>query len=532
MARLMNPMRLAGIATAGLAVGLLITAVIWIGRPTVPADQYPASSSPPVEADASTGPDSPQAFTRLVPNQSAEARVGTAADSVQHFRVDVPDDAVMMELRLVEAPINLDLFCMRQVTWKAQEAPEFSAATELFNEVLRITPWDPLPLEPGEYIVEVRPAPGETPRIDYRPVFDDVAFKLEYRLVRVGQPAAWPLDNEVTLEVGHESGYAAIGAIDIPAGTSCLRLDLFNTSSSLDLLLGREGPIVHGDNALLVHDGAESRKWIMLTTDTQPALEPGRYFVAVVDRFQSPAAVSATLRISRSADVPAPLLAIPELPQSQDPWQRAVAATVELIVEGNPGGGTGAIVSPDGLIVTNYHVVIDQREQPARENGVLVAMTLSPETPPVDLFRASPVYLDADRDLALLRISQGFYHQPLPDGQRFPWIPVRWNATPQLGDSLTVIGYPWIGGVSGRVTVTLTRGVLAGFERRGEALLWKTDADFHPGNSGGPVLDEKARLLGLASETVEEEAAAGKIGWIRPINQFPEPWKKLIEESQ
>ncbi len=519
----------------GGAVALLLVVVtlIWIGQPTVPAQRRapPARlelNDPRVLGLSQAVEDQP---IPLAAQQTVRARVGTSLDSVCRFQIEVPEDAILVELRLTEAPINLDLYCMHVFTWQSQGEAEFASATEAYNETLRITPWDALPLEPGNFVVEVRPGPGAPPRVGYLPVHDEVPFALHYRLVQVGQPAKWSINGVYSLELSEARGHAAVGTIECPAGLHTMRIDLFDATTSMHLYLGRVGPVVHSDNALWVHDGAECRKWVVLTPNSQPPLEAGKYVLAVVDPYQAPAPVKATLAVRDSAEVPEQLLAIPELPVSEDPWSRAVAATVELIVEGNTGGGSGVIVSPDGLVLTNFHVVIDQQDRPAPEHGVLVALTLDPELPPVDLFRASPVYLDEANDLALLRITRGFYHQPLGPDFKFPWIAARWDSALPLGTQLTVIGYPWIGGVSGRVTVTLTSGVLSGRERRGKIVLWKTDADFHPGSSGGPVLDEEGRLVGLASETVEQEAAAGKIGWVRPLATVPETWKTLIRQS-
>jgi S1-C subfamily serine protease len=55
----------------------------------------------------------------------------------------------------------------------------------------------------------------------------------------------------------------------------------------------------------------------------------------------------------------------------------------------------------------------------------------------------------------------------------------------------------------------------------------KTDADINAGNSGGPVVDKKHRLVGLATETVgNEEGGPGQMGYLRPVWIVPTDWWK------
>ena len=82
---------------------------------------------------------------------------------------------------------------------------------------------------------------------------------------------------------------------------------------------------------------------------------------------------------------------------------------------------------------------------------------------------------DKATDLALVRITSGYYHQPLPKGYRFPAIPLGDPAKMEIGDTVTTLGFPEIGSTTGRGSVTLTRGVISGFEKTEAGLLMKAD---------------------------------------------------------
>lgn len=169
---------------------------------------------------------------------------------------------------------------------------------------------------------------------------------------------------------------------------------------------------------------------------------------------------------------------------------------------------TGFVVSEKGIIVTNRHVVED-------EDGRYSVVTKDGQK-----YEVKKVYRDALLDLALVQI----------DGS---------NLTPlELGDSSklkvgqTVIA---IGNALGRLTNTVTTGVVSGLGRRviagdpffgsAESLenLIQTDAAINPGNSGGPLLNSAGQVIGVNVATTE---GAQNIGFAIDINAI----KPIIEE--
>jgi S1-C subfamily serine protease len=157
--------------------------------------------------------------------------------------------------------------------------------------------------------------------------------------------------------------------------------------------------------------------------------------------------------------------------------------------------GSGFIISDDGLVLTNSHVVFDRQA---------ISVTLD------DGRRSQAVLLGADPiyDLAVLRISDPRRDAPkavLGDSDRV-----------RIGEDVVAIGNPLA------LEQTLTRGVVSGLNRFGAdspfslALpLIQTDASINPGNSGGPLFNRCGEAIGI---TTLMAADAQNIGFAVPIN--------------
>lgn len=154
--------------------------------------------------------------------------------------------------------------------------------------------------------------------------------------------------------------------------------------------------------------------------------------------------------------------------------------------------GSGAILSADGLIVTNNHVV-------ANATQVKVAFTDGREP-----LTGTVVGTDPQRDLALVKVAA---HDLTP-------FTLGSSAKLQLGNSVTAIGFPL--GLGGGPTVT--RGIVSGLDRKisvsggpagAEHLtgMIQTDAAINPGNSGGPLIDANGDLVGLNSAAASAASA-------------------------
>lgn len=216
---------------------------------------------------------------------------------------------------------------------------------------------------------------------------------------------------------------------------------------------------------------------------------------------------------------------VPATPLSADAaLQRAIQATVQVLTPQDDasdviGTGSGTVVNGEkGFILTNFHVVGDTDTGQYANAAKMAWIALSPNgsmQPPEVRYRAEVVDADAQLDLALLRIVADADGKRTPDNLNLPAIPVGDSATVQIGATVTVLGYPGLGGD----TITLTRGTVSGFVEG-----WiKTDAETNPGNSGGAAINAVGELIGVPSAGYVErgdadEALPGKLGLIRPIN--------------
>lgn len=191
--------------------------------------------------------------------------------------------------------------------------------------------------------------------------------------------------------------------------------------------------------------------------------------------------------------------ATPTEPAPTTPSTAELQRTVVRITQLNENGrtctwGSGAIVDPAGLILTNFHVV---RILPACPYEALgVELTDDPESPPELRYFARVVAYDERLDLAVLRITGGVDGAPLPTG--LPVLTVGDSDAVAIGDPLTILGFPSLGGE----TVTVTTGTVSGF-RSDEGIdrgWFKTDATVTGGNSGGGAVNSNGELVAVPTE--------------------------------
>jgi putative serine protease PepD len=205
---------------------------------------------------------------------------------------------------------------------------------------------------------------------------------------------------------------------------------------------------------------------------------------------------------------------------------RAEAATVRLLIGSQAsysGWGSGTLISPDGLILTNAHVAEPEAPGaavaaglPASQLGpnppfLTVELTTGQSSAAVARFRARPVAVDGYLDLAIIRIYATANGQPVsPASLHLPYLTLGNVGSLQLDQAVTVLGFP---GVSGSSSITVTSGVISTFVP--DPLGHVTDPRFElettarvaHGNSGGAAIDNSGRLIGVPSLAIPGEGS-------------------------
>lgn len=160
--------------------------------------------------------------------------------------------------------------------------------------------------------------------------------------------------------------------------------------------------------------------------------------------------------------------------------------------------GSGTIISPDGLILTNAHVALPSKYFPV--DNLKVSLTVSPDQPAVPAYYAEVLQADRELDIAVIRIHQDIDGSPVDRAYlNLPAVALGDSRQLNLGDTLVIMGYPGIGGE----TITLTRGEVAGFtseEKYGDRAFIKTSATIAGGNSGGLAANGQGQLVGIPTQ--------------------------------
>lgn len=194
-------------------------------------------------------------------------------------------------------------------------------------------------------------------------------------------------------------------------------------------------------------------------------------------------------------------------PYQNDPWFRFFYGERED--EGPQQGlGSGVIVSPEGYILTNNHVVDGAQE---------IEVTLS------DSRRANAKVIgtDPDTDLAILRITL----------DRLPVIALGNSDTLQVGDRVLAIGNPF------GVGQTVTSGIVSALGRNQLGIntfenFIQTDAAINPGNSGGALVDVNGSLLGINTAIYSRSGGNMGIGFAIPVSTAKQVLEGIVRDGQ
>ncbi len=172
------------------------------------------------------------------------------------------------------------------------------------------------------------------------------------------------------------------------------------------------------------------------------------------------------------------------------------------------GSGSGVIISPDGYIVTNNHVI---------ENAVNITVTLFDKR----TFKAKVIGRDPQTDIALIKI----------DADSLPVLPFGDSDALKVGEWVLAVGNPF------NLTSTVTAGIVSAKGRNISILdrryaiesFIQTDAVINPGNSGGALVNLKGELVGINTAIASPTGAYAGYGFAVPVSIVQKVVADLLE---
>ncbi len=197
-------------------------------------------------------------------------------------------------------------------------------------------------------------------------------------------------------------------------------------------------------------------------------------------------------------------------PQSEDPWFKFFFGDQPMRQQRQPqvGLGSGVIVSPEGYLLTNNHVI----------EG---ADDIEVQLPDGRQARASVVGVDPETDVAVLKIKL----------DKLPVITFGQMESVQVGDVVLAIGNPF------GVGQTVTAGIVSALGRNQLGIntfenFIQTDAAINPGNSGGALVDGNGHLLGINTAIYSRTGGSLGIGFAIPASTARLVMEGLIRDGQ
>ena len=193
-------------------------------------------------------------------------------------------------------------------------------------------------------------------------------------------------------------------------------------------------------------------------------------------------------------------------PHMNDPWFRFFFG--DQGSQPQAGLGSGVIVSPDGYILTNNHVVEGADE-------IEVTLTDSRRA------RARVIGTDPDTDLAILKIEL----------DKLPVIVLGHSDTLDVGDQVLAIGNPF------GVGQTVTSGIVSALGRSQLGIntfenFIQTDAAINPGNSGGALVDVNGNLMGINTAIYSRSGGSMGIGFAIPVSTARMVLDGIVKDGQ
>lgn len=172
------------------------------------------------------------------------------------------------------------------------------------------------------------------------------------------------------------------------------------------------------------------------------------------------------------------------------------------------GSGSGVIISDDGYLVTNHHVV---------EGADKVTVVLSDDR----TFDATVVGSDEKTDIAVLKI----------EGKNLPVMKLGNSDAVEVGDIVLAMGNPFGLGQTVTMGIVGATGRAFGIMRQQEGYedFIQTDAAINPGNSGGALVNTRGELVGINSAIVSRSGGNNGVGFAVPVNLAHSIMRQLVD---
>lgn len=249
--------------------------------------------------------------------------------------------------------------------------------------------------------------------------------------------------------------------------------------------------------------------------------QQNRELIAEVRSLSSKRVTDASLVVSDRPVVIADAQQLSDVFRSTAESVKSAVVYIQVAVGPSSGGGffhdrlsvgSGVIVSANGYIVTNYHVV---------ENAARIDVTLADKRE----FQAELVGYDSSTDLAVIKVRS----------DTLPFVPFSNSDDLSVGEWVLAVGNPF------RLTSTVTAGIVSALSRDVDIIqgnttpiedFIQTDAAINPGNSGGALVDLAGNLIGINTAIATESGSSEGYGFAVPSNLVRRVVADIIEYGE
>jgi serine protease Do len=204
------------------------------------------------------------------------------------------------------------------------------------------------------------------------------------------------------------------------------------------------------------------------------------------------------------------------------------AGTSAAVVTRQRATGSGVLLSADGYILTNGHVVSNARRVRVRlaaagpntgAGGNAAPGRASNMQPAGKMLEAKIVGIDRDTDIAVLKI----------DGQRLPYLELGDSDSLRQGQLVMAFGNPL--GLENSVSMGVVSSVGRQIKPDDTMMYIQTDAPINPGNSGGPLVDAEGRVMGMNTFILSQSGGSEGLGFAIPSNILKNIYTQLRDNG-